>query len=283
MGSIMKPKNTIRQVNLVPNFITAFGLACGLFVIFRAIMIPENGRLYELLQASTLVLILAALADFLDGAIARAMKAETEFGFMFDSLADVITFGIAPCVLFLRSIRSFAGEGEFVFFSIVCAMVYSMCGVLRLVRFNVKSTLGLKRSSSEEQIALKKSFIGLPIPAAAMATVSLIFFLVSPIAIEWFNFGIKARTVIIGVWMLLIGYLMICRWQFPSLKSLHFRVPSFPWMFVTVLAAILLIYGLLYYFPVVILAVALIYLLVGLFLSIVKFIKARKLSENIKK
>ena len=279
---MMKDKNgTLRQINLVPNFITAFGLACGLFVIFKTIMTPDGGNLYELLNASVLVLILAAFADFLDGAIARAMNAETEFGFMFDSLADAITFGVAPAVLFLKSVRVFAGEGEFVFFSVVCAMVFSMCGVLRLVRFTVKTTLSKKNKvSQEEKMALKKSFIGLPIPAGAMAIVSLIYFLVSPQAAKWFYLDVKIRTIIIGIAMILIGYLMICRWQFPSLKTLHIRVPSFHWMFVTVLAAIILLYGLLYYLPVVFLGVSVIYLLVGTGMTIGKFGRANKISKR---
>ncbi|MDN3505324.1 MAG: phosphatidylcholine/phosphatidylserine synthase [Rhabdochlamydiaceae bacterium] len=274
-------KGTLRQINLVPNFITAFGLACGLFVIFKSIMTPESGNLYDLLNASVLVLILAAFADFLDGAIARALNAETEFGFMFDSLADAITFGVAPSVLFLKSVRVFAGEGKFVFFSVVCAMVFSMCGVLRLVRFNVKTTLSKKNKvSQEEKMALKKSFIGLPIPAGAMVIVSLIYFLVSPQAAKWFYIDVKLRTVIIGVSMLVTGYLMICRWQFPSLKTLHIRVPSFHWMFVTVLSAIILLYGLLYYLPVVFLGVSVIYLLVGIALTVVKFARANNLSKR---
>ncbi|MCF7852369.1 MAG: phosphatidylcholine/phosphatidylserine synthase [Simkaniaceae bacterium] len=265
----------IRQVNLVPNFITAFGLACGLFIIFKTIMTDANSRLYELLNASVLILILAAFADFLDGTIARAMKAESEFGFMFDTLADAITFGVVPSVLFLKSVKTFAEEGEFVFFSIICAMIFSMCGVLRLVRFNVLS-MG-KKKSKQEEVALKKSFIGLPIPAAAMCSVSVLFFLNSPFSREFFAFDVRTRTIIIGCWMVLIGYLMICRWKFPSLKSLHIGVPSFFVMFLTVIAAIFLLYGVLYYLPIMLVCVSFLYLIVGLCLSITRFIKARKL------
>ena len=188
-------KYKLRQVNLVPNFVTAFGLACGLFIIFRTIMTPGEARMYELFNASVILLLLAVFADFLDGMLARAMKAETEFGFMFDSLADAITFGVAPSVLFLKTVRFFAQEGEFVFFSIVCAMIYTMCGVLRLVRFNVKSVL--VKGNKAEEMALKKSFIGLPIPAAAVSIVSSIFFLISPQFQTWVTLTPMARTIIL--------------------------------------------------------------------------------------
>src|SRR5476651_1506864 len=71
-----------KQVYLIPNVITAFGLACGLFVIFKINMLePGNGD-YEVVRTSAILLLVAALADFIDGALARAIHAESEFGFV---------------------------------------------------------------------------------------------------------------------------------------------------------------------------------------------------------
>ena len=94
----------MKRVNLVPNAITAFGLACGLFVIFKVNMLEPGSGEYEVVQTSAILLIVAAIADLLDGALARLFKAESEFGFVFDSLADAISFGVAPSVLLLKTL-----------------------------------------------------------------------------------------------------------------------------------------------------------------------------------
>lgn len=83
-----------KQVYLIPNAITAFGLACGLFVIFKVNMVEPGAGNYHVLFVSILILLLAAVADFLDGAVARIFRAESEFGFVFDSLSDAISFGL---------------------------------------------------------------------------------------------------------------------------------------------------------------------------------------------
>ena len=118
---------------------------------------------FGLLQTMTFVLILAAFADVLDGAVARAMRGESDFGLAFDSLCDAISFGVAPSVLFLSTLSFYDGDIE-EFFALSAAMIYTICGVLRLVRFNIKQGI-----DKEEK---NKSFIGLPIPAAAMAFIS---------------------------------------------------------------------------------------------------------------
>ena len=94
----------MRRVYLVPNIITTFGLACGLFVIFKVDMVEAGTGTLQLLTVSSLLLLLAAFADLLDGMVARAFRAESEFGFMFDSLADAVSFGVAPSVLMLKGL-----------------------------------------------------------------------------------------------------------------------------------------------------------------------------------
>ena len=237
----------------------------------------ESG-LYDLFKLSVGLMLLAVLADFLDGAIARAMKAESEFGFMFDSLADAITFGVAPSVLFVKTILFYADEGQFVYFSIICAIIYSMCGVLRLVRFNVKSVL--VKGNKKEELAMKRSFIGLPIPTAALAVVSLIFLLVSPQFQLLVEMPPRGRIIFIGLWTIAVSYLMICRWQFPSLKTVHFRVPSFGLIIATVIVAIVALYGILYYLPFVLIGLVLLYMILGASLSVTKFAKAKKISKR---
>src|SRR5579862_4673890 len=128
----------MRKVYLIPNIITAFGLACGLFVIFKINMVEPGSGLFHVLYISVLLLLVAAFADLLDGAIARAFRAESEFGVIFDSLADAISFGVAPSVLLLKTLSLEPGTG-LSFLAVLGAMLYSICGILRLVRFNVKT------------------------------------------------------------------------------------------------------------------------------------------------
>lgn len=126
----------IKKVNLLPNAITAFGLCCGLFVIFKMSMTGMGEVTRELLTFTTGILLLAALADLLDGTLARAMKVESEFGGFFDSMSDAVTFGVAPSVIVLKSLSLQAGT-EMSYLLTAAAMIFAVCGVLRLVRFNV--------------------------------------------------------------------------------------------------------------------------------------------------
>src|SRR3990167_10837853 len=75
---------SMKRVYIIPNIVTAFSLACGLFVIFKINMLEPGSGDYEVIQTSVFLLLVAAFADFIDGALARAIHAESEFGFVFD-------------------------------------------------------------------------------------------------------------------------------------------------------------------------------------------------------
>lgn len=263
----------MRKVNLVPNMITAFGLSCGLFVIFKVNMIEPGAGTYQMLYASVLLLLLAALADLLDGAIARAMRAESEFGFMFDSLSDAVSFGVAPSVLLLKTLSLEQGTG-FSFFSVIGAMLFSLCGILRLVRFNVK--VAEAKGNADLMADQKKHFTGLPIPAGALAAVSANFFLASPWADKFILMSEEVKAVILTCIMMILGFFMVSRWKFPSLKVLHIKVPSFHLMFLTVFVALFFLYGIFYFFPIILLVVTWGYVVLGWILSIIRLIAGKK-------
>ncbi len=263
----------MRRVYLVPNIITAFGLACGLFVIFKVNMVEPGSGTYQVLQTSVLLLLLAAFADLLDGAVARAMRAESEFGVVFDSLADAISFGVAPSILMLKSLSLEQGTG-LSFFAVTGAMLFSICGVLRLVRFNVKANDA--KGDPEAQAAHKKHFTGLPIDAAALAAVSANLFFASPVVERILPIEDHTRAIILTCLMIILSYFMVSRWKFPSSKVLHFRVPSFQLVFVTVILAIFLLYGVLYFFPVMLAVVSWGYVILGWTLSIIRLIAGKK-------
>ncbi len=263
----------MRKVNLIPNMITAFGLCCGLFVIFKSNMVEPGAGSYQVMHASVVLLLLAALADLLDGAVARIMHAESEFGFMFDTLADAVSFGVAPSVLLLKGLSLEQGTGLAVF-AVIGAMLFSLCGVLRLVRFNVK-TMEAKGNAlmTADQ---KKHFTGVPITLAALAAVSVNLLLASPFTEQWFPWVSQWKAVILPSLMILLGFFMVSKWKFPSLKVLHFRVASFHLVFFTAILALFVVYGIFYFFPVILAVMSWGYVVLGCVLSIIRLIAGKK-------
>lgn len=262
-----------KRIYLLPNVITAFGLSCGLFTIFKMNMTAIGEATPQVLLATTGILLLAALADLLDGAVARAMKAESEFGGLFDSLADAITFGVAPSVIVLKSLSLPAGT-ELSFLVTTAAMVYTVCGVLRLVRFNVMSNES--KGDDELEAANKKNFTGLPIPAAASAAISGNLFLVSDEFKAFFTLSETTHACLIFAQMIVLGYFMISRWKFPSFKTLRIRVSSFGLVFTIALSAVVIFYGILHHFPVVFFVFSWMYIIIAWILSIIRIISGKK-------
>lgn len=266
-------KRKIKKIHLLPNVITAFGLSCGLFVIFKMTMMELGAASYQTIWAAVGILMLAAFADLLDGAIARAIKAESEFGGMFDSLADAITFGVGPSVIILKTLAIAPGS-ELSFAITTGAMVYSVSGVLRLVRFNVASLQA--KEDAELVAANKKNFTGLPIPAAAAAAVSLNLLFISEDFNRFFTLNDETRAWILCAVLIVIGYFMVSRWKFPSMKALNMRVASFQVIFFTVLAAVLIFYGLLHHFAIVFFTLSWGYIVTAWILSMIRLISGRK-------
>ena len=236
-------------------------------------MTPLGGADLQLLIAISGLLLLAALADLLDGAIARVMKAESDFGGFFDSLSDAITFGVAPSVIVLKSL-SLPNGSESSFLLTTAAVVYTVCGVLRLVRFNVTSQA--IKGDEELQLANKKNFTGLPIPAAAAAAVSGNLFLISNEFQALFEISEMTRSLLLFFMLTILGYFMISRWKFPSLKSLHIRVASFKLVLITAVTAVLIFYTILHHFPLIFFLISWGYLFVAFTLSIIRLISGKK-------
>lgn len=254
----------MRKVYLIPNAITAFGLVCGLFVIFKTALVDPTRDLFSVMQASVILLLIAAIADLADGAVARLIHAESEFGVQFDSLADAVTFGIAPPLLVLRSFTNLP-LGKFITFVVIIAsMIYSLCGVLRLVRYNVYS---LSINKQENYTKDKKYFTGLPIPAAAFLVVSASLLPLSEIGKEYLPISSTTRAIALGLILIIVGYFMVSRWKFPSVKALHFRVPSFYLVFAVGVFAVILLYGILDYFSIALFLATWFYLIGSLVLS----------------
>lgn len=265
--------DNMRRIYIVPNLITAFSLASGLFVIFKTNMIEPGMETYKSLLTSTLILLLAAFADWVDGAVARAMHAESEFGVLFDSLADAVTFGVAPSILMLKNLSLERGT-PLSFYAMIGAMLFSICGILRLVRYNVVQAQ-IKKLPKHAQKKYRH-FTGLPIPATALTLVATNLLFAYSRFESWTNWSETTQTIIIVTIAICLGYLMVSHIKYPSAKMLHFRVPSFQLIPLAVFVAFFLIYGVLYFFPLTLCLLTWLYVAAGLLLFAVRLVVGKK-------
>lgn len=202
---------------VLPNLLTASSLCCGLFVIFKVNMINPGEAFFEQVQFCVLLLLLAAFLDVLDGALARAIHSESEFGSFFDSMADSVSFGIAPAVLVLKTLSVFPGT----ILSMVLtggAMIFALAGVLRLVRYST--------TPPSSDPALKGYFTGIPITVSSMAVVSPTLLLAHSGLQGELGYNDTFRCIVAVCVFCLLAYLMVSTLKFISLKSINFKVVS---------------------------------------------------------
>ena len=202
-----------RGIYLLPNLFTSGGLFAG----FYAIIAASQGHFPE----ACIAVFIAAILDGLDGRIARMTGTQSEFGVQYDSLADLVSFGMAPALVMyhwalsnLQFDGAVAGKVGW-----AAAFLYAACAALRLARFN-----------TQVGVVDKRWFIGLASPAAAAVMMSFIWTLDARYNLS----GSQARWVALGV-TVVAGLMMVSRVRYYSFKSLPFggRVP-----FVTVLLAL---------------------------------------------
>jgi CDP-diacylglycerol--serine O-phosphatidyltransferase len=228
------------------------------------------------MHTSALLLLAAAVADLLDGALARLMHAESAYGLQLDSLSDAITFGVVPAGIVLKSL-SLVPMPMWQFFITGASMVFAICGVLRLARFNVNAQKSHDETlSNEEILAAKRSFTGLPIPAAAITLIATNLFLLSREGeLFGWNYNYLERGQILFGVMLLLAYLMVSQLKFPSLKMLSFRIHSFSFLFFSVIFAVSLLYGVYFFLPEVIFLFSWSYLIISLVLTVARMFLGR--------
>jgi CDP-diacylglycerol---serine O-phosphatidyltransferase len=154
-------------------------------------------------------------------------------------------------------------------------MVYSLCGILRLVRFSVKKPIE-RKGNIIEMTEKKKHFTGLPITAAAAASVSVNLLFLSPFIRQFIQFNEVMRSIVLSVIMMGLGYLMVCRWKFPSMKGLRLKVHSFHLVFFIIVIVVGVLYGILYYFPIVLAFFSWGYIVLAVILTIIRKIAGKK-------
>lgn len=208
------------RIYLLPNLMTAGNLFCGFVAIIRCIQarfasMTGEGVPEELYTEAVWFILAAVVFDSLDGRLARFGGRESLFGREFDSIADVVSFGVAPALMVFFLILSpdqlpfFRPIGWFIGF------IYLLCASVRLARFNVITHPAVY---SKHELYATKDFIGLPVPAAAGVIASLVLLLTKQDLQRW--------SLILPPLMLLVAYLMVSTVRYPSFKEIDWHTKA---------------------------------------------------------
>lgn len=209
---------------VIPTLFTAANVAMGFLAVMSSIRgyhasFGDLESAAHYFNIAALAIGLAILFDTVDGRVARATRTATEIGVQFDSLADVLTFGIAPTALVYA--WSFGGiynenslshnVGVFLLFT------YLMCGAFRLARFNLQATRPVKLEEGATKVD-KKNFVGLPIPPAGGLLASIIHFAPMPLSsygsatAQYYGYALMALIAVLGI-------LMVSKIRYSSMKT----------------------------------------------------------------
>ena len=209
-----------RGIYLLPNLFTTGAMFAGFYAIIASI----DGRFTE----AAIAVFVAALLDGMDGRVARLTGTQTEFGVQYDSLSDLVSFGLAPgLVMYTWSLSALAEYGPlWGKLGYAAAFIYAACAALRLARFN-----------TQVGVADKRYFQGLASPAAAVC-MSFVW------SVDKFGYPGSALCFVTPWIAVIVGLLMVSRFRYFSFKSLPVgerqRVP-FVWMVGAVLLLALLV------------------------------------------
>lgn len=177
---------------ILPNLFTSAGLFAGFYAIMQA-------RLGHF-EAASLAIYAAMVMDIMDGRLARLTNTMSEFGSEYDSMADMVSFGVAPAmVLYEFALVDLGRIGSLV------AFVYVACAALRLARFNIA------------KVSDKRYFIGVPSPGAAAMVASVVWVCID------YNVEIKGLNAMFAVLMVLLALAMVSNIKYRSFKDFAFR------------------------------------------------------------
>ena len=181
-----------RSIFLLPSLLTTGNLFCG----FLALLLTTEARYTD----AAIAIFVAMVMDLLDGRVARLMKATSQFGVEYDSLADVVSFGVAPAFLMYSFALSHLGRPAW-----FAAFLFAICGALRLARFNVFTG-----------VADKRFFTGLSIPAGAGVLCSSIVLVNSVAGAD----APRAVLVAMAIGTYLVALLMVSTFKYWSFKEI---------------------------------------------------------------
>ena len=225
------------KIYLMPNLMTAGNMFCGftatLKILEGALLQNSNpDAAADLFHTAVWFILGACIFDLLDGRLARLGGHESAFGREFDSLADIVSFGVAPALMVYRIVLQ-----EFPRACWIIAFFYLACGALRLARFNCVSS-----DDDVTGVDRKKNFTGFPIPAAAGLIASITLFLL------WLAEGehhLGKWKFVLPPLLLFLSFMMFSRFQYPSFKALNWKTKkSIPRFLIIIL---ILVFTWLYY------------------------------------
>jgi len=218
-------KGLKKGVYLVPSFFTALNILAGFYSLmmtmsaFRFLQIDQVESTRMRLDRAAIAIGLSFVCDILDGRIARMTKTATEIGIQLDSLADIVSFGLAPAFLayvwgFGTTLEGWSNGSQVAWF---VSFMFVICGGFRLARFNVQASRPRPLAEGTPKVD-KKSFVGLPIPVAGCLIAAIVHFTPTPLI----KHGPKGPVLAI-VMMVLVAFLallMVSTLRFTSLKAL---------------------------------------------------------------
>jgi len=222
------PRRGLRKgLYLIPSVFTAANIGMGFFAVMASLRAfqmlagphPDFDGAAIRFDHAAIAIGFALLFDMLDGRIARMTKTTTEIGIQLDSIADVVTFGLAPAVLaYVWGYGASLTEGTNLHqLSWFISFMYLMCGAFRLARFNVQASRPRVVSAGTIKTD-KKSFVGLPIPVAGGLIAAIIHFKPMPLV----GYGPERAGIYSALLMLLVGLLslmMVSTLRFSSFKA----------------------------------------------------------------
>jgi len=203
----VKKERSRRGIYVLPNIFTSLNLFCGFYAVIASID--------EKFVAASIAIIIGVIFDIMDGKIARATNTTSKFGTEYDSLSDLVSFGLAPGIMiYLWALRPLGRIGW------LAAFLFMACGALRLARYN-----------SQVGIISSDQFVGLPIPAAAGMSATTVLFC------HKLGMAGKINPIFIMVLLYLLSFLMVSTIKYNSFKKPElFRKMNF-----NVLVALILI------------------------------------------
>ena len=220
------------RIYFLPNLLTAGNLFCGFVALTKIVeAIPESPDFTHTIRVALFYILLACICDLLDGRVARMGGYESPFGREFDSLADIVSFGVVPAFLVHRIVLQdvFIRTPKLGWF---IASIYLICGAFRLARFNC---LAEKSGTGGG-----KEFMGFPIPAAAGLVASLTLLLLWAEDHGYTKFRESYVRFTLPVLLVFLSLMMVSTVKYPTFKKLDFRATrTFPKM-----VAIVVIIGL---------------------------------------
>jgi CDP-diacylglycerol---serine O-phosphatidyltransferase len=221
------------KIYFLPNLMTAGNLFCGFVALTKIVQADLSDNNFNDIRVALFFILLACIFDLFDGRLARMGGQESPFGREFDSLADIISFGVAPAFLVHRIVLRdvFADHPEVGWF---IASVYLICGAFRLARFNCLA--------AQAGTGGGKEFLGFPIPAAAGLVASLTLLLMWMGEHGWLEerFNKSMWRFALPVLLLFLSWMMVSEVKYPTFKTLDFRSTS---TFTKMLIAVIVVGG----------------------------------------